>query len=71
MRRKFVCDTINGIIDKTIVQKVQKLSGKEKIAPKPEKENTYIDWNQPIGSLNEKIKGLAAYTEARTRVIEE
>ncbi len=67
---ELVCDTINGIIDKTIVQKVQKLSGKEKIAPKLDKENTFIDWSQPLESINAKIKGLSPYPGARTKFLE-
>ncbi len=67
---KLVCDTINGIIDKTIIQKVQKLSGKEKIAPKLDKENTFIDWSQPVESINAKIKGLSPYPGARTKFLE-
>ena len=67
---ELVCDTINGIIDKTIVKKVQKLSGKEKIAPKLDKENTFIDWSQPLDSINAKIKGLSPYPGARTKFLE-
>ena len=67
---ELVCDTINGIIDKTIIQKVQKLSGKEKIAPKLDKENTFIDWSKPVESINAKIKGLSPYPGARTKFLE-
>lgn len=67
---ELVCDTIIGIINKTIIQKVQKLSGKEKIAPKLDKENTFIDWSQPLESINAKIKGLSPYPGARTKFLE-
>ena len=67
---ELVCDTINGIIDQTIIQKVQKLTGKEKIAPKLDKENTFIDWSQPLESINAKIKGLSPYPGARTKFLE-
>ena len=67
---ELVCDTIIGITDKTIIQKVQKLSGKEKIAPKLDKENTFIDWGHPLESINAKIKGLSPYPGARTKFLE-
>ena len=70
MGSELVCDTINGIIKETICPKVQKLSGEEKIAPKLDKKNTFIDWSQPIEAINSKIKGLSPYPGAKTRFIE-
>ena len=70
MGSELVCDTINGIIEKTIIPKVQKLSGEEKIAPKLNKKNTFIDWSQPLEAINSKIKGLSPYPGAKTRFTE-
>ena len=67
---ELVCDTINGIIDKTIRPKVQKLNGKEKRAPKLDKQNTFINWSQSPESINAKIKGLSPYPGAKTNFTE-
>ena len=70
MGSELICDTINGIIHKTISPKVQKLSGEEKKAPKLDKKNTFIDWSQPLDAINSKIKGLSPYPGAKTRFTE-
>ena len=70
MGSELVCDTINGIIDKTIRPKVQKLNGKEKRAPKLDKQNTFINWSQSPESINAKIKGLSPYPGAKTNFTE-
>ena len=67
MGSELVCDTINGIINKTIYPKVQKPNGKEKIAPKLDKKNTFIDWSQSLEAINSKIKGLSPYPGAKSR----
>ena len=67
---ELVCDTINGIIDKTIRPKVQKLNGKEKRAPKLDKQNTFINWSQSLEAINAKIKGLSPYPGAKTNFTE-
>ncbi|MFL2587824.1 MAG: methionyl-tRNA formyltransferase [Flavobacteriaceae bacterium] len=67
---ELVCDTINGIIDKTIRPKVQKLNGKEKRAPKLDKQNTFINWSQSPEAINAKIKGLSPYPGAKTNFTE-
>lgn len=67
---ELVCKTIYGIFDKTITAKTQKLTGKEKSAPKLDKENTFIDWSRSLDDINAKIKGLSPYPGAKTKFIE-
>ena len=67
---ELVCKTIYGIFDKTITAKTQKLTGKEKSAPKLDKENTFIDWSRSLDDINAKIKGLSPYPGAKTKFTE-
>ena len=64
---QLICTTIKAIFDNTLNPKPQQLRGVEKIAPKLDKENVFIDWNQSLNAINAKIRGLSPYPGAKTR----
>ena len=66
-----ICKTIKGIFDKSVSPKKQKTKGSEKAAPKLNKENIFIDWDQPLETIEAKIRGLSPYPGARCNWIEE
>ena len=68
---QLICTTIKAIFDNTLNPKPQQLRGVEKIAPKLDKENVFIDWNQSLNAINAKIRGLSPYPGAKTRFSDE
>ena len=66
-----ICKTIKGILEGTISPQKQEIKGTEKAAPKLNKENVFIDWDQPLEAIQAKIKGLSPYPGARFNWIEE
>lgn len=66
-----ICKTIKGILEGTINPQKQEIKGTEKAAPKLNKENVFIDWDQPLEAIQAKIKGLSPYPGARFNWIEE
>jgi len=68
---ELVCKTLKGIFEGTVTSEKQQWKGTEKAAPKLNKENVFIDWNQPIEVIHAKIKGLSPYPGAKTNWIED
>ena len=66
-----ICKTIKGILEGTINPQKQEIKGTEKAAAKLNKENVFIDWDQPLEAIQAKIKGLSPYPGARFNWIEE
>lgn len=65
-----ICKTIEGIFEGSISPQKQETKGTEKTAPKLDKENIFIDWDQTLESIMAKIKGLSPYPGARSNWIE-
>ena len=68
---KLICNTIRGILKGSISPKKQEVKGSEKAAPKLNKENIFIDWDQPLDAIQAKIKGLSPYPGAKFNWIED
>ena len=68
---KLICNTIRGIIKGSISPKKQEVKGSEKGAPKLNKENIFIDWDQPLDVIQAKIRGLSPYPGAKFNWIED
>lgn len=68
---KLVCKTIKKIFESSINPQEQETKGTEKVAPKLNKENIFIDWDQPLEVIHAKIKGLSPVPGARSNWIEE
>jgi methionyl-tRNA formyltransferase len=68
---ELICTTIKGVFDGSISPKKQDWKGTEKKAPKLNKENIFIDWNQSLESIHAKIKGLSPYPGAKSQWIED
>ena len=68
---KLICNTIRGILKGSITPQKQEVRGTEKAAPKLNKENIFIDWDQPLDAIQAKIKGLSPYPGAKFNWIEE
>lgn len=67
---ELICETIKGIFDKSIRPQKQQAKGTEKIAPKLNKENVFINWNQSLEEIQAKIKGLSPSPGAKFNWIE-
>ena len=68
---ELICKTIRGIFEGSITPQKQEIRGSEKAAPKLNKENIFIDWDQPLEAIQAKIKGLSPYPGARFNWIED
>ena len=68
---KLICNTIRGILKGSISPKKQEVKGSEKAAPKLNKENIFIDWDQPLDVIQAKIRGLSPYPGAKFNWIED
>tara|TARA_B100001173_G_scaffold309749_1_gene322799 strand:+ start:4858 stop:5802 length:945 start_codon:yes stop_codon:yes gene_type:complete len=68
---ELICKTIKSIFKESISPQKQKPKGTEKVAPKLNKENVFIDWDQTLEEIHAKIKGLSPYPGARFNWIEE
>lgn len=66
-----ICKTIKGIFEECISPQKQETKGTEKAAPKLNKENIFIDWDQSLETIEAKIKGLSPYPGARFNWIED
>ncbi len=66
-----ICKTIKGIFERSISPLKQETKGTEKAAPKLNKENIFIHWDQPLEIIHAKIKGLSPYPGARSNWIED
>ena len=67
---ELICKTIKGIFESTITPKKQESKGEKKLAPKLNKKNIFIQWDQPLEVINAKIKGLSPYPGAKSNWIE-
>lgn len=67
---ELICETIKGIFDESIRPQKQQAKGTEKIAPKLNKENVFINWNQSLEDIQAKIKGLSPSPGAKFNWIE-
>ena len=68
---ELICRTIKGIFNESLTPIKQDWKGTEKAAPKLNKENIFIDWNQPLETIRAKIKGLSHYPGAKTKWIDD
>ena len=68
---ELISKTIRGIFEGFITPQKQEIRGSEKAAPKLNKENIFIDWDQPLEAIQAKIKGLSPYPGARFNWIED
>ena len=68
---ELICNTIRGILKGSITPQKQEEKGYEKAAPKLNKENIFIDWDQPLDVIQEKIRGLSPYPGAKFNWIED
>ena len=68
---ELICNTIRGIFKGSITPQKQKVKGSEKAAPKLNKENIFIDWDQPLDAIQAKIRGLSPYPGAKFNWIED
>jgi methionyl-tRNA formyltransferase len=66
-----VCKTIKGIFEGSLIPLKQEIKETEKVAPKLNKENIFIHWDQPLEIIHAKIKGLSPYPGARSNWIED
>ena len=62
---ELVVDTLLAI-ENGVTPQPQNVTGSEKSAPKLNKSNTRIDWNQPIETIDAIIRGLSPYPVAWT-----
>ncbi len=68
---ELICNTIRGILKGSITPQKQEEKGSEKAAPKLNKENIFIDWEQPLDVIQAKIRGLSPYPGAKFNWIED
>lgn len=68
---ELICKTIKRIFESSISPQKQETKGTEKVAPKLNKENIFIHWDQPLEVIHAKIKGLSPYPGARSNWIED
>ena len=68
---ELICNTIRGILKGSITPQKQEEKGYEKAAPKLNKENIFIDWDQPLDVIQAKIRGLSPYPGAKFNWIED
>ena len=68
---ELICNTIRGIFKGSITPQKQEEKGSEKAAPKLNKENIFIDWDQPLEVIQAKIRGLSPYPGAKLNWIED
>ena len=68
---ELICNTIRGILKGSITPQKQEVRGSEKAAPKLNKKNIFIDWDQPLEAIQAKIKGLSPYPGAKFNWIED
>ena len=68
---ELICKAIKSIFEESISPKKQKPKGSEKIAPKLNKENVFINWDQTLEEIYAKIKGLSPYPGARLNWVED
>ena len=68
---ELICNTIRGIFKGSITPQKQKVKGSEKAAPKLNKENIFIDWDQTLDAIQAKIRGLSPYPGAKFNWIED
>lgn len=68
---ELICKTINGIFEGSVIPKKQSFKGQEKAAPKLNKENVFIDWDESLEAIHSKIKGLSPYPVAKSKWIED
>lgn len=66
MGARLVCHTVRSIFDGNIKTQKQKLLGNEKLAPKLDKDNVFLDWSQSLETIEAKIRGLSPYPGAKT-----
>ena len=67
---ELICETVEGIFKESIRPQKQLAKGTEKIAPKLNKENVFINWNKSLEEIQAKIKGLSPYPGAKFNWIE-
>ena len=67
---ELICETVKGIFEESIRPRKQLAKGTEKIAPKLNKENVFINWNKSLEEIQAKIKGLSPYPGAKFNWIE-
>ena len=67
---ELICETVKGIFEESIRPRKQLFIGTEKIAPKLNKENVFINWNKSLEEIQAKIKGLSPYPGAKFNWIE-
>ena len=70
MGSELICKTIKRIFESSISPQKQETKGTEKVAPKLNKENIFINWAQPLEVIHAKIKGLSPHPGARFNWIE-
>jgi len=63
---KLVTDTLNGIEEDSITTTIQPKTAIEKKAPKLNKDNCKIDWNDSLKNIYNKVRGLNPYPGAWT-----
>ena len=68
---ELICKTIKGIFDGSIEPHKQQTKGTEKLAPKLNKENVFIDWNLTLEEIASKIRGLSPDPGAKINWIED
>ena len=67
---ELICETVKGIFEESIRPQKQLAKGTEKIAPKLNKENVFINWDKSLEEIQAKIKGLSPYPGAKFNWIE-
>ncbi len=67
---QLICETIIGIFDGSIKARKQQAKGTEKVAPKLNKENVIINWDQTLEAIHAKIKGLSPHPGAKFNWVE-
>jgi len=66
-----IVKTIHGIFEGTLVGEKQPWKGNEPLAPKLDKENVFLNWDEPLTVIQAKIRGLSPYPGARTIWVED
>ncbi len=66
-----IAQTIDGLVEGTVVAKKQNQDFNSKSAPKLNNENTRIDWTQKGSHIENLIKGLSPYPAAWTHFVED
>lgn len=65
---ELICQTIKGLVEESLFEKQQQLTGKEKPAPKLNNENISVDWNLSLKQIESHIRGLNPLPGARTKL---